>query len=64
MCLLFYVGVFAGYLLIMNREGRRFPWLKVLYIAGVVVLLVAGTIYFAITKYGYHPVPHWPFLTR
>jgi sec-independent protein translocase protein TatC len=64
MCLLFYVGIFASYLLILNREGRRFPWKKALYVAGVVVVLMAGVIYLAITKYGYHLVPHWPILTR
>ena len=26
MCLLFYVGIFASYLLVLNRENRRFPW--------------------------------------
>ena len=64
MCLLFYVGIFASYLLILSREGRRFPWKKALYIAGVVLFAVAGVIYLAITRYGYHPVPHWPFLMR
>jgi sec-independent protein translocase protein TatC len=64
MCLLFYVGIFASYLLILNREGRRFPWKPTLYIAGVVVFVIAGVIYLAITKYGYHLVPHWPILTR
>src|ERR1051325_1904552 len=26
MCLLFYVGIFAGYLVVLRREGRKFPW--------------------------------------
>jgi sec-independent protein translocase protein TatC len=64
MCLLFYVGVFASYLLVLHREDRRFPWKPVLYWLGVVVLVVAGVLYFAIAKYGFRPVPHWPFLTR
>lgn len=64
MCLLFYVGIFAGYLLVLNREGRSFPWRKTLYIAGVVVFLIVGILYFALTRYGYHPVPYWPFLTK
>jgi hypothetical protein len=25
---------------------------------------VAGLIYFAINKYGYHFIKHWPFLIR
>lgn len=64
MCLLFYVGIFASYLLILNREGRRFPWRMVLYGIFVALFVVAGILYLAITKYGYHPVPHWPFLTQ
>ena len=30
MCLLFFVGVFASYLLVLKREGKKFPWGKVL----------------------------------
>ena len=64
MCLLFYVGIFAGWLLVLRREKRRFPWRTTLLIAVAVLLLVAGVLYLAITKYGYKPVPHWPFLIR
>ncbi len=64
MCLLFFVGIFASYLLVLSREGRQFPWTKVLTIAAVVLLLVAATLYLAITRYGIRVVPHWPFLTR
>jgi sec-independent protein translocase protein TatC len=62
MCLLFYVGIFAGYLLVLNRENRRFPWRVTLLIVLGVLLLLAGALYLAITKYGYHLVPKWPFL--
>jgi|HubBroStandDraft_4_1064222.scaffolds.fasta_scaffold36446_2 sec-independent protein translocase protein TatC len=64
MCLLFYVGVFAGYLLVLKREGRRFPWLKVLTIVGFVLVIFGGLLYFAAVHYKLHPVPHWPFLRR
>ncbi|MFB3829760.1 MAG: twin-arginine translocase subunit TatC [Bryobacteraceae bacterium] len=64
MCLLFYVGIFASYLLVLQRENRRFPWRKVFYVAGVVMVALAGLLYLALTKYGYHLVPHWPFLAR
>jgi sec-independent protein translocase protein TatC len=64
MCLLFYVGVFASYLLVLQRENRRFPWRKLLYPALVLAFLLAGLIYFAIIRYGYHLAPHWPFLVR
>ena len=64
MCLLFYVGVFAGYLLVLKREGRRFPWPKVLTVVGIVLVLTAALLYFAAIHYKLHPVPHWPFLKR
>jgi sec-independent protein translocase protein TatC len=64
MCLLFYVGVFAGHLLVLKREGRKFPWAKVLTIVGIVVVVFGALIYFAALHYKLHPVPHWPFLMR
>lgn len=64
MVVLYFVGVFASYLLVLHREGQRFPWKNVFYVAGVILFAAAGLIYLAITKYGYRPVPHWPFLTR
>ena len=64
MCMLFYVGIFAGYLLVLNREQRRFPWPKVLLVAFGVLLLLAGWAYLAITRFGFKLVPHWPFLTK
>jgi sec-independent protein translocase protein TatC len=64
MCLLFYVGIFAGYLLVLNREQRKFPWPKVFLVAFGVLLLLAGWAYLAITKFGFKLVPHWPFLTK
>ena len=64
MCLLFYVGVFAGYLLVLKREGRRFPWVKVLTIAGIVLVAFGAIVYLAAIHYKLHPVSHWPFLMR
>jgi len=64
MCFLFYVGVFAGYLLVLKREGRRFPWGKVLTVAGIVLVIISALIYLAALHYKLHPVPHWPFLIR
>jgi sec-independent protein translocase protein TatC len=64
MCILFYFGIFAGYLLILNREKRRFPWRVTMTVVLAVLLLLALVVYVSITKYGMHLVPHWPFLTR
>jgi sec-independent protein translocase protein TatC len=64
MVMLFYVGILASYILTLSREGKKFPWRKALPYIGTVALVVAGLIYFAITKYGYHWIGHWPFLIR
>ncbi|HTP33881.1 MAG TPA: twin-arginine translocase subunit TatC [Candidatus Acidoferrales bacterium] len=64
MCLLFYVGIFAGYLLVLHRENRRFPWKTAMTIIISVLLLLALVLYLAITKYGVKVVPHWPFFVR
>lgn len=64
MVLLFYVGIFASYLLVLQREQRRFPWRRVLYVALVILAALAGAAYLAIAKYGYHWAGRWPFFTR
>ena len=64
MCLLYFVGVFAGYLLNLHRENRHFPWKIVGLIAAGVAIALAAAIYIAITQYGFHPGLAWPFLKR
>ena len=64
MVMLFYVGIFASYLLTLSREGKTLPWRKILPIAGIVALVVAGLVYFAIARFHYHWIGHWPFLIR
>jgi sec-independent protein translocase protein TatC len=64
MCLLFYVGIFASYLLVLHREQRKFPWKITLTIVLGVLLLIGSAVYIAIVKYGFKLVPHWPFMMR
>lgn len=52
MCLLFYLGLFASYLLVLKRESRRFPWRAFLEWLAVVVVLALGAVA-VVTKY--HP---------
>jgi sec-independent protein translocase protein TatC len=49
MCLLFYLGVFAAYLLTLRRENRTFPWRPVIWVAGGAA--VAGGATWAIGHY-------------
>ena len=62
MILLFYVGIGGSYLIVLRRENKKFPWLKVflalLGIAAAVALIVA----FLHFNYGYQILNHWPFL--
>ena len=63
MCALYFVGVFFGYLLVLRREGQRFPWKPVLRIV-IIVLVIAAAIYFAFTHYHLHFIRKWPYVTR
>jgi sec-independent protein translocase protein TatC len=64
MVLLYFIGIFAGYLLVLSRENKRFPWGTVLIAVLVLLILITIAGYIAITKYGYKLVLHWPFLTH
>jgi sec-independent protein translocase protein TatC len=64
MIILFYIGIFASYILVLHREKRRFPWgtfFKWLLI-GLVVLAAAA--WGASVYYGYHLAYRWPFFVR
>lgn len=65
MCLLYFLGVFAGYMLNLHRDKQRFPWIATIIIVAA-LLLGAGAawVYLAVTRYGYHIENTWPFLTR
>jgi sec-independent protein translocase protein TatC len=63
MCLLYFVGVFAGLALVMRREGRTLPWRKVLMFA-LIFLLVVAAIAFVMIHYHIRLVPRWPYITR
>jgi sec-independent protein translocase protein TatC len=50
MCVLFYLGVFAGYLLTLRREERPFPWRGAMLAAGSAA--AAGGMWWAYSRYG------------
>jgi sec-independent protein translocase protein TatC len=64
MCALFFVGVFAGYLLVLHREKRRFPWAKVMPWLLALLVILALTAWVMVTRYHYHLLKHWPFLMK
>jgi sec-independent protein translocase protein TatC len=64
MCMLFYVGIFASYILVLKREGRRLPWNIILGIIALVLAVAAGSLVFVIKVLHYHLIQVWPFLTK
>ncbi|MEJ7606720.1 MAG: twin-arginine translocase subunit TatC [Bryobacteraceae bacterium] len=64
MVLLYFVGVFASYLLVLSRENKKFPWGTFLLAIAIPILLAVAGAYLAVSRYGFHFVNHWPFLTR
>ena len=64
MVLLYFVGVFASYLLFLHREEKKFPWFPVLLTLAAILLIAGGGVYLAIARYGFHLVPKWPFLVK
>ena len=63
MVLLFFIGVFASYLLVLSREKKRFPWGTVLVILGVIGAIGGGVTWLGI-RLGYHFITQWPYIVR
>jgi sec-independent protein translocase protein TatC len=63
MCALYFVGIFFSYLLVLKREGQRFPWKKVLGVL-MIVLLIVAVIVAAFIYFHLRFIRQWPFVTR
>jgi len=63
MCALYFVGIFASYLLVLRREGRRFAWKQLILILIAIAVLVS-LVFVAAQYYHLHFIRKWPFLTR
>lgn len=64
MILLFFLGVFASYLLVLHREKQKFPWRAFFLWLGAIAFLIGVTVTVSVLQYGYKLIPNWPFLTR
>src|SRR5579875_261810 len=51
MVMLFFVGVFASYLLVLRREEKKFPWKIILLLALAAIVLCAGVIALLMYRY-------------
>jgi sec-independent protein translocase protein TatC len=64
MIALFYVGLFASYLLVLRREQKKFPWAKFLTWFGIILVLIVTISWLSAHYFGYKFVNHTPFLVR
>jgi sec-independent protein translocase protein TatC len=64
MCLLFFIGVLASYMLVMKREGKALPWSKILLGLLGVAILTAAVVAVMVYFFHYHLISHWPFVTK
>jgi sec-independent protein translocase protein TatC len=65
MIVLYFVGVFASYLLVLHREKRSFPWRKVIKpLLFWTLMTIIGVVAIAVFAYHYKLVMHWPFLMK
>ncbi len=63
MCALYFVGVFLSYLIVLRREGQKFPWrqaAKIVLIAVAVLAILYGLVSF----FHLHFLREWPFIKR
>lgn len=64
MVALYFVGLFASYLLVLHREGKKFPWWKTIAAIAVLIVVAGGAVVLLIYRYHYRVLPHWPYLSR
>jgi sec-independent protein translocase protein TatC len=64
MIILFYVGIFASYLLVLKRENRRFPWGTFIRWTLTILVVLVAIGWLVARYYGYHFVTQWPFFVR
>jgi sec-independent protein translocase protein TatC len=64
MIILFYIGIFASWILVLHREKRRFPWGTFYKWLGIVIVALALIGWAVAWKYGYHIVTRWPIFVR
>ncbi len=62
MVLLYFVGLFASYLLVLRREGKKFPWTKVAIGIAILFFLIAGVVVVLVHYNHFQLIPKWPFI--
>jgi len=63
MCALYFVGVFAGMILVLRREGRTVPWRKIVMFAAMALVVIAGIVA-AMLYFHLHLTNKWPYVVK
>ncbi len=61
MILLYFVGIGASWLLVLKREGKSLPWLRIILAVLLFFGLVSGIIYYMYANMGYRIVSEFPW---
>jgi sec-independent protein translocase protein TatC len=64
MILLYFVGVFASFLLVLRREGRSFPWSRTVKPLLWTIAVVAAGVFVTMMVFHLHWVWKWPFFVK
>ena len=64
MIVLFYVGIFASYILVLHREKKQFPWRTFYKWFGITLVILVAAAFLVAKYYGYHFVARWPIFVR
>lgn len=64
MILLYFIGIGASWLLVLRREGRRLPWLRILLSLIVFFGVIAGIVVYLYLYHGYGFVPEFPWFVK
>lgn len=63
MCVLYFVGVFVSYLLVLRREEKKLPW-KTIILCTILVVVLAVALYAVATYLQLHWTRQWPYLVH
>lgn len=63
MCGLYFIGVFAGLVLVLRREGRTVPWRKIVSVIFIAALVIGG-IAVAMTYFHLHLMKAFPYFSK
>lgn len=64
MIVLYFLGVFASYLLVLRREQRAFPWGKVIRPTLLIVAILAAIVAVLVFGFHLHWIAKWPFFVK